>query len=76
MGVCTAGIMQRRGYRHCPLLLGLGSLGKGTAGAIPGLCWQDSAILGESAPASHTAGLQVQHVAPFLGQWSGIQAAF
>lgn len=38
VGVCTAGIVQRRGHRHCPPLLGLGSLGKDTDGAIPGLC--------------------------------------
>lgn len=71
MGICTAGVVQRRGHRHCPLLLRLGSLGKGTDGAIPGL-----SILGGGGPASHTTGLQVQHVTLLPEPWPGTQAAF
>lgn len=67
MRVCTPGIVQRRGHRHCTPQLGLESLGKGTDGAIPALWWQDSAILGGAGPVCHTTGLQVQHIAPLPG---------
>lgn len=61
-----------KGTQALPLLLRLGSVGKGIAGAIPGLCLQDCAILGGGAPLSHTTGLQVEHVAPLPWPWSGI----